>query len=104
MSSILKQFSLYMWKLLKNSWDATMNDEELIPPDEEDLRFIHQVNFIQAAAESVPQACLSCMILKLIHFEKDPFSEFSNLASLVTSILSLCIAFSKVHLNMSFYS
>ena len=89
-----------MWKLLKNSWDATVNDEELIPPDKEDLRFIHQVNFIEATAESVPQACLSCMILKLIGFQNDWFSEFSNLSSLVTSILSLCVAFSKVQMNI----
>ena len=89
-----------MWKLLKNSCDATINDDEIPPADVEDLRLIHQVNFIEATAESVPQACLSCMILKEFGFQKDLFSKISSFSTLAISILSLCVAFAKVRIKL----
>ena len=85
-----------MWKLLKNSCDATLNDEEMPAANTEDLRLIHQVNFIEATAESVPQACLSCMILKEFGFQKDLFSKIASFSTLAISILSLCVAYAKV--------
>ena len=91
----MQNFSLSMWNFFKTSWTATMDDEEMPPADEEDLRLILHVNFIEATAESVPQACLSCMILKQFGFQ-NMFTKISSLLTLVISILSLCVAFAKV--------
>ena len=82
---------------MKRSMIATRNGQRA--PDEDKLVEIyqHHVTFTEVLSESMPQVALHCIVLSEFGLDKsNPWSVFSQLSSLVTSLVCLCIAFGKV--------
>ena len=88
---------------MKRSMIATRNGQRA--PDEDKLVEIyqHHVTFTEVLSESMPQVALHCIVLSEFGLDKsNPWSVFSQLSSLVTSLICLCIAFGKVsHKSLS---
>ena len=76
--------------------NAIQNGEELPKENEEVRSFSQTVTFLETMSESVLQLCLSCHILKEFGLSGDGDERFNQLASLVTSILSICVSFAEV--------
>ena len=93
-------FSNSAWLFFKKSWNAVKDDEEMPTDDVEGLGFVDEVNFIEATSESVPQTCLNCIVIKQYGLGETMFSKVSTILSLTLSIISLCLAFAKVRMNM----
>ena len=59
--------------------------------------FQHHVTFTEVLSESMPQIALHCLVISEFGLDlANPWAVFSQLSSLGTSILSLCLAFAKV--------
>lgn len=61
-----------------------------------DAIFQHKVEFTEVLSESVPQVGLHCMVLIENGLSNNMLSGFMQIISLVTSLVSICIAFGKV--------
>ena len=83
---------------IKKCWQAVQNDQEL--PDEpvEVVKFNKSVAFMEAITESISQLCISCIILRIYGVSTFTFTKFFQFFSLITSLLSLCVAFGTVSL------
>ena len=81
---------------IKKCWQAVQNDQEL--PDEpvEVVKFNKSVAFMEAITESISQLCISCIILRIYGVSTFTFTKFFQFFSLITSLLSLCVAFGTV--------
>ena len=81
---------------IKKCWQAVQNDQEM--PDEpvEVVKFNKSVAFMEAITESISQLCISCIILRIYGVSTFTFTKFFQFFSLITSLLSLCVAFGTV--------
>ena len=70
--------------------------EELPEESKEDTIFGHQVVFLEALSESILQIGMSCIKLRRYGISTDYFEAFMQMSGLLTSIISICLAFSKV--------
>ena len=68
---------------------------------EEHKIFSHQIAFMEALSESIPQLCLSCLVIR--EFGLNPSSAFRQLSSLLSSLTSTLLAFSKVILHFKVF-
>ena len=58
--------------------------------------FAHNISFLEATSESIPQFCLQIVILREFGISTDVREGFFQVTSLVTSLVSFCILFAKV--------
>ena len=86
-----------LFKIVKQNCLAIYKDEELPMESEEHKIFCHQITFMEALSESILQLCLSCLVIR--EFGLNPFSAFRQLSSLISSLVSTVLAFSKVSLH-----
>ena len=82
--------------MIKNNFAAIFRMEELAEESEEDKIFGHQIVFLEALSESILQICMSCVKLRQYGISTNYFEAFMQTSGLLTSIISTCIAFSKV--------
>ena len=90
-------FSKYALKQLFHSVRAICNGEDLPPEPKNVVIFHHKVTFIEVLSESIPQVALHCLVLSEFGLNTTSFwTASSQLLSLVTSLISICLAFGKV--------
>ena len=67
-------------------------------PDEpeESKVFGHHIAFLEAMSEAMPQLCLQLIVLREFGVSKEPFQSFTQSSSLYSSLISICLLFSKV--------
>ena len=82
--------------LIKNSFVAIYRKEKLPEESTEDKIFGHQIVFLEALSESILQICISCIKLRQYGISTNYFEAFMQMSGLLTSIISTCLAFSKV--------
>ena len=97
-SSLCYPFKLskHTLKRIKNNFMAIYRMEELPEESKEEMIFGHQVVFLEALSESILQICMSCIKLRRYGISTDYFEAFMQMSGLLTSIISICLAFSKV--------
>ena len=81
---------------IKNNFMAIYRMEELPQESKEEMIFGHQVVFLEALSESILQICMSCIKIRQYGISADYFEAFMQVSGLLTSIISTCLAFSKV--------
>ena len=88
---------------MKESMKATLKGERAPEENKQVLIYQHHVTFTEVISESMPQVALHCLVLSEYGLDMtSPWSVFSQLSSLVTSLISLCLAFGKVsHISSS---
>ena len=86
----------------KNNIMATWNGQSLPEESEESKLFGHYVEFLEAITESMPELCLQLIVLRVFGLSNDPFTSFNQTLSLYSSLISLCILFSKVSFQPSY--
>ena len=73
-------------------WDGKSFPDEL----EESKVFGHHIAFLEAMSESIPQLCLQLIVLREFGISKEPFQSFTQSSCLFSSLISICLLFSKV--------
>ena len=82
---------------MKKTLIATKNGERAPDEDKSVERYQHHVTFNEVVSESLPQVALHCVVLSQYGLDmSSPWSVFSQLSSLGTSLVSVCLAFGKV--------
>ena len=82
---------------MKNSFKAVCNGEELPETNQKMAIFLHKVSFTEVLSESMPQVVLHCLFLREFGLNRSSFLSFSSqLISLLTSLISIILAFGKV--------
>ena len=79
-----------------NPYLAIKNGKTLPQESEEELIYAHYVQFIESLTESLLQLCLSLLVLREYGISPNAFNGFMQLSGLLTSLLSVCVSFSKV--------
>ena len=80
----------------KKSILAIWHGEDLPEESDESKHFGHCVRFLESTTESVLQLCLSCLVLNEFGLSTNEYEKFNQLTSLLTSLISICLLFSKV--------
>ena len=82
---------------MKDSMSATIRRQRLPEEDRRVLIYQHHVTFTEVLSESMPQVALHCLVLSEYGLNMtNPWSVFSQLSSLATSLICLVLAFGKV--------
>ena len=82
---------------MKESMSATIRRQRLPEEDRRGLIYQHHVTFTEVLSESMPQVALHCLVLSEYGLDMtNPWSVFSQLSSLATSLICLVLAFGKV--------
>ena len=100
------QHSKNLMKIIKRKFLAVIRGEEVPEDTHEEKIFMHNISFIEATSESVLQLCLTCLTLREFGTSTDIFEKFGQLSGLLTSVISIVMAFAKVrhtikHMNKS---
>ena len=70
---------------------------EPFPDETEEAKvFGHHIAFLEAMSESMPQLCLQLLVLREFGVSKEPFQSFTQSSCLISSLISICLLFSKV--------
>ena len=83
-------------KIIKQKSIAVIKGKEVPQPTHKEKVFMHNISFIEASSESVLQICLNCVIIREYGTSTDPFQKFIQLSGLVSSIISIVLAYSQV--------
>ena len=89
-------------KIIKRKSLAVIRGEEVSEPTHKEKVFMHNLSFIEASSESVLQLCLNCVIFREFGTSTDPFQKFIQLSGLVTSLISVVLAFAQVRYSNYF--
>ena len=81
---------------LKGSIMSIWNGEPFPDEPEESKVFGHHIAFLEAMSESMPQLCLQLIVLREFGVSKEPFQSFTQSSCLISSLISICLLFSKV--------
>ena len=90
------QHSKNLMKIMKRRLLAIIRGEEIPQDIHEERVFMHNISFIEATSESVLQLCLTCLTLREFGTSTDNFEKFIQISGLLTSLLSIVLAFGKV--------
>ena len=90
-------FSKLVINQIKRNGYAICTGELLPETPLKETIYIHHISFVQATSESILQLCLSCLILREFGLSNSNFDRFIQISGLIASLLSLCLAFAKVH-------
>ena len=85
--------------LLNQLRDSVMSiwKGEPYPDEAEEAKvFGHHIAFLEAMSESMPQLCLQLLVLREFGVSKEPFQSFTQSSCLISSLISICLLFSKV--------
>ena len=93
-----------LMKIMKRRFLAVIRGEEVPLDIPEERIFMHNISFIEATSESVLQLCLTCLILREFGTSTDTFEKFMQLSGLLTSLLSIVLAFAKVRYIIALYT
>ena len=85
-----------LWCHLKNCILAIWNESTFPDEPEESKVFGHYIAFLEAMSESMPQLCLQLIVLRQFGVSKEPFQSFTQSSCLFSSLISICLLFSKV--------
>ena len=88
-----------IFNMVKQNCFAIYKNKELPKESEDEKKFSHHIVFMEAISESVLQVCMSCMIIRQFGISTNVFESFMQLSGLITSLVSICLAFSKVSYN-----
>ena len=90
-------FSKYALNQLICSIKAVCDGRDLPPESKYVAIFQHKVTFTEVLSESIPQVALHCLVLSQFGLNTASiWSASSQLLSLATSLISICLAFGKV--------
>ena len=92
-----------IFNIVKQNCFAIYKNKDLPKESEADKSFSHHIVFIEATSESVLQVCMSCIILRQFGISTKPFESFMQLSGLITSLVSICLAFSKVRYSIIYF-
>ena len=81
---------------LKDSIMSIWKGEPFPDEPEEAKVFGHHIAFLEAMSESMPQLCLQLIVLREFGVSKEPFQRFTQSSCLFSSLISICLLFSKV--------
>ena len=82
---------------MKKTMIATRKGQAAPVEDQRVEIYQHHVTFTEVVSESMPQVALNCIVLCQFGLDmSSPWSVFSQLSSLGTSLISVCLAFGKV--------
>ena len=81
---------------LKDSIISIWKCEPFPDESEESKVFGHHIAFLEAMSESLPQLCLQLIVLREFGVSKEPFQSFTQSSCLFSSLISICLLFSKV--------
>ena len=81
---------------LKDSIMCIWKGEPFPDESEESKVFGHHIAFLETMSESMPQLCLQLIVLRQFGVSKEPFQSFTQSSSLYSSLISICLLFSKV--------
>ena len=70
--------------------------QELPEQSNEEKIFSHNISFIEAMTESLPQLCLQMVVIREFGISTNIREKFTQVLNLVTSLTSFCLLFSKV--------
>ena len=70
--------------------------EELPEALEKEMNFAHNISFLEATSESIPQLCLQIVVLREFGISTDAREGVFQVTGLVTSLVSFCLLFAKV--------
>lgn len=83
---------------------AVFNGKDLPSESKMVAIFQHKVQFMEVLSESIPQVALHCLVLSQFGLNTTSiWSASSQLLSLVTSLISICLAFGKVSRYLIIY-
>ena len=92
--------SRYVILHLKSSCVALIQNKTLPEETNEFKKFSHKVAFTECSTESTFQLCLSLAIYREFGISEDYYSRTIQLSSLATSLISVCLEFAKVMMNI----
>ena len=81
---------------VKDSIMSIWNGKPFPDESEESKVFGHHIAFMEAMSESMPQLCLQLIVLREFGVSKEPFQSFTQSSCLISSLISICLLFSKV--------
>ena len=88
-----RNFITQIWKDGKAIWSGETLKSEL----DDTKIFNHYIQYLEITSESLPQLCLSCIILREYGFSSDRRSyRFWQVSSISSSLISICSLFAKV--------
>ena len=90
-------------KQLKDSILSIWKGEPFPDEPEESKVFGHHIAFLEAMSESMPQLCLQLIVLRQFGVSKEPFQRFTQTSCLFSSLISICLLFSKVSYSVISY-
>ena len=70
--------------------------KELPEQSAEEEKFSHNISFLEALTESLPQLCLQMVVIREFGISTDIWEKFTQILNLATSLTSFCVLFSKV--------
>ena len=96
----VKYYLLQIYRDFKAIW---RKGEELPEALEEEMNFAHNISFLEATSESIPQLCLQIVVLREFGISTDAREGVFQVTGLVTSLVSFCLLFAKVLKHLSNY-
>ena len=70
--------------------------KELPEQSAEEEKFSHNISFLEALTESLPQLCLQMVVIREFGISTNNWEKFTQILNLATSLTSFCVLFSKV--------
>ena len=89
-------------KQLKDSIMSIWKGEPFPEEPKESKVFGHHIAFLEAMSESMPQLCLQLIVLRQFGVSKEPFQSFTQSSCLFSSLISICLLFSKVSYSVRY--
>ena len=82
---------------INRDYNAVWRKGEELPEElEEEKNFAHNISFLEATSESIPQLCLQIVVLREFGISTTAREGFFQVTGLVTSLVSFCLLFAKV--------